>query len=40
MANRHIALLRQVLPLDEELRTVPGFGLDAVGDGAARVARG
>ncbi|MBB1471576.1 EF-P beta-lysylation protein EpmB [Luteimonas sp. MC1782] len=38
--DRHDPLLRQVLPLDEELRTVPGFGLDAVGDGAARVARG
>ncbi len=25
-------LLRQVLPLDEEDRVVPGFGLDAVGD--------
>ncbi len=33
-------LLRQVLPLDEELRPVPGFGLDAVGDGAARAAPG
>ncbi len=29
-------LLRQVLPLDDEDRVVPGFGLDAVGDGAAR----
>ncbi len=30
-------LLRQVLPvLDEEQRIVPGFGLDAVGDAAAR----
>ena len=25
-------LLRQVLPLDEEMRVVPGFSLDAVGD--------
>ncbi len=33
-------LLRQVLPLDEESRRVPGFGLDAVGDGAARAATG
>ncbi|MBJ6984261.1 EF-P beta-lysylation protein EpmB [Luteimonas sp. MC1750] len=33
-------LLRQVLPLADELRTVPGFGLDAVGDAAARKARG
>src|SRR5687768_5343547 len=29
-------LLRQVLPLDDEDRVVPGFGVDAVGDGAAR----
>jgi len=29
-------LLRQVLPVLEEDRIVPGFGLDAVGDGAAR----
>jgi EF-P beta-lysylation protein EpmB len=29
-------LLRQVLPLDDEDRIVPGFGFDAVGDGAAR----
>jgi EF-P beta-lysylation protein EpmB len=29
-------LLRQVLPLDDEDRVVPGFGTDAVGDGAAR----
>ncbi|WP_132985098.1 EF-P beta-lysylation protein EpmB [Luteimonas terricola] len=36
----HDPLLRQVLPLADELRTVPGFGLDAVGDGAAKVARG
>lgn len=33
-------LLRQVLPLDEEMRPVPGFGLDAVGDAAARTAAG
>jgi len=33
-------LLRQVLPLDEEERLVPGFTLDAVGDGAARGAAG
>src|SRR5262245_11349521 len=25
-------LLRQVLPLDAEMRPMPGFGLDAVGD--------
>lgn len=29
-------LLRQVLPLDDEDRIVPGFELDAVGDGDAR----
>lgn len=33
-------LLRQVLPLDEELRAAPGFDLDAVGDLGAREARG
>ena len=33
-------LLRQVLPLDDELRPVPGFDLDAVGDAAARAGRG
>jgi EF-P beta-lysylation protein EpmB len=33
-------LLRQVLPLDDEERLVPGFGLDAVGDAAARTATG
>ncbi|MGY0504141.1 EF-P beta-lysylation protein EpmB [Luteimonas sp. e5] len=33
-------LLRQVLPLDDEERLVPGFALDAVGDGAARAATG
>lgn len=31
----HDPLLRQVLPLDEELQPMPGFSLDAVGDGAA-----
>lgn len=36
----HDPLLRQVLPLDDELAVVPGFGLDAVGDLAARGARG
>ena len=36
----HDPLLRQVLPLDEEDRIVPGFGLDAVGDTAARAASG
>lgn len=33
-------LLRQVLPRIEEDRVVPGFGLDAVGDGPARAATG
>ncbi|PPU76740.1 MULTISPECIES: EF-P beta-lysylation protein EpmB [Xanthomonas] len=33
-------LLRQVLPLDAEMQPVPGFGLDAVGDAAARTASG
>ncbi|MGO4551999.1 EF-P beta-lysylation protein EpmB [Lysobacter sp. 2RAF19] len=33
-------LLRQVLPLDDEDRIVPGFGFDAVGDTAARTAHG
>lgn len=33
-------LLRQVLPLDEEMRPVPGFSLDAVGDAAAAAGRG
>jgi L-lysine 2,3-aminomutase len=36
----HDPLLRQVLPVDAEMRPVPGFGLDAVGDGAARTATG
>ncbi len=36
----HDPLLRQVLPLDAELRPMPGFGLDAVGDGAAKAATG
>ncbi|WP_312766673.1 EF-P beta-lysylation protein EpmB [Pseudoxanthomonas mexicana] len=36
----HDPLLRQVLPLDDEMRPMPGFGLDAVGDGAAKTAPG
>jgi len=36
----HDPLLRQVLPLDDEDALVPGFDLDAVGDGAARTAQG
>ncbi|MEX0717681.1 MAG: EF-P beta-lysylation protein EpmB [Planctomycetaceae bacterium] len=33
-------LLRQVLPLGDELEPVPGFTVDAVGDGASRAAPG
>lgn len=33
-------LLRQVLPLDDELVPMPGFVADAVGDGAARAGHG
>lgn len=33
-------LLRQVLPLDDEDRVMPGFVLDAVGDSAARTGAG
>jgi EF-P beta-lysylation protein EpmB len=36
----HDPLLRQVLPLDDEERIVPGFALDAVGDGAAKAGNG
>ena len=36
----HDPLLRQVLPLDEELRPAPGFDLDAVGDAAAGAGQG
>ncbi|MDR7192483.1 EF-P beta-lysylation protein EpmB [Luteimonas terrae] len=36
----HDPLLRQVLPLDDEMRPVPGFGLDAVGDAAAKAGHG
>jgi len=36
----HDPLLRQVLPIDAELRAQPGFELDAVGDLAARGATG
>lgn len=36
----HDPLLRQVLPLDEEMQPAPGFSADAVGDGAARAGRG
>jgi EF-P beta-lysylation protein EpmB len=33
-------LLRQVLPLDAEMQPMPGFTLDAVGDGAAKAGHG
>jgi EF-P beta-lysylation protein EpmB len=33
-------LLRQVLPLDDEMRVVAGFDMDAVGDAAARAGAG
>ena len=36
----HDPLLRQVLPLDAEMRPMPGFSLDAVGDGAANAGAG
>lgn len=36
----HDPLLRQVLPLGEELLAVPGFGTDPVGDASARRAEG
>ena len=36
----HDPLLRQVLPLDAEMQPMPGFSLDAVGDGAARSGHG
>jgi EF-P beta-lysylation protein EpmB len=38
--DAHDPLLRQVLPLDDEDRPAPGFVADAVGDLAARGARG
>lgn len=36
----HDPLLRQVLPLDDEDRVVPGYALDAVGDAAANAGSG
>ncbi|MDI9239465.1 EF-P beta-lysylation protein EpmB [Lysobacter sp. LF1] len=36
----HDPLLRQVLPLDAEMQPMPGFSLDAVGDGAAKAGHG
>lgn len=38
--DAHDPLLRQVLPLDDEMRLVPGFALDAVGDAQARTSAG
>lgn len=38
--DRFDPLLRQVLPLDDEERIVPGFALDAVGDLASRAGAG
>ena len=38
--DAHDPLLRQVLPLDQEMRVVPGFALDAVGDAQARSGTG
>lgn len=38
--NPHDPLLRQVLPLTEEDRLVPGYGIDPVGDVAARAGSG
>ena len=40
LGDPHDPLLRQVLPLDDELRPMPGFDLDAVGDAAAKTATG
>jgi L-lysine 2,3-aminomutase len=40
LGDPHDPLLRQVLPLDEELRPMPGFSLDAVGDSASAACRG
>src|SRR5690606_37403051 len=36
----HDPLLRQVMPLDAEMQPMPGFSLDAVGDGAASAGSG
>ncbi|MHB8912132.1 MAG: EF-P beta-lysylation protein EpmB [Lysobacter sp.] len=36
----HDPLLRQVLPLDDEMRPMPGFSRDAVGDGDAKAGDG
>ncbi|MFC0677831.1 EF-P beta-lysylation protein EpmB [Lysobacter korlensis] len=40
VGDPHDPLLRQVLPLDDEMRALPGFRFDAVGDGAAKAASG
>ncbi|MDQ3617883.1 MAG: EF-P beta-lysylation protein EpmB [Pseudomonadota bacterium] len=36
----HDPLLRQILPLDDEMRPMPGFNLDAVGDTQAKAGAG
>jgi EF-P beta-lysylation protein EpmB len=38
--DAHDPLLRQVLPLDDEMRVAAGFSVDAVGDAAARAGAG
>ncbi len=38
--DRHDPLLRQVLPLDDEMQPAAGFVTDPVGDGAARAGHG
>lgn len=38
--DAHDPLLRQVLPLDDEMRVASGFSVDAVGDAAARAGAG
>lgn len=38
--DAHDPLLRQVMPLDAEMQPMPGFSLDAVGDGAASAGTG
>lgn len=40
LGDWHDPLLRQVLPMSDELQLVDGFGIDPVGDSAAMVAEG
>ncbi|MCU0154640.1 hypothetical protein N8H10_17955 [Curtobacterium flaccumfaciens pv. poinsettiae] len=40
VGDLHDPLLRQVLPMDAEQDQIAGFGVDAVGDGAAKQATG